>query len=173
MKRFMRGTVETANHESLMDNTLRLRSKKWHAYCNTFSQPQKRVSSSQLARCFFASLALLLTLLVSSAPLSVAADDRGTVGLVVRQLFAEKEPNHRGVLAVMHVVEDSPAAKAGIHCSDFITAINGVPVPGREFSDILNKDLKGPVGGTVRLTIARFDGSNRRSLLSARRCRRM
>jgi hypothetical protein len=33
--------------------------------------------------------------------LSVAADDRGTVGLVVRQLFSEKEPNHRGVLAVM------------------------------------------------------------------------
>src|SRR4029077_17963364 len=63
------------------------------------------------------------------------------------------------VLAGMHVVDDSPAAKAGIHCSDFIAAINGVPVPGREFSDILNKDLKGPVGGTVRLSIARFDGS--------------
>jgi hypothetical protein len=107
----------------------------------------------------FASLALFLTLLASSAPLAVSSDDRGTVGLVVRQLFAEKEPNHRGVLAVMHVVDDSPAAKAGVHCSDFITAVNGVPVPGREFSDILNKDLKGPVGGTVRLTIARFDGS--------------
>jgi PDZ domain len=113
----------------------------------------------QIVRCFFASLAVFLTFLVSSAPLRASADDRGTVGLVVRQLFSEKEPNHRGVLAVMHVVEDSPAAKAGIHCSDFITAINGVPVPGREFSDILNKDLKGPVGGTVRLTIARFDGS--------------
>ena len=107
----------------------------------------------------FASLALFLTLLASSAPLAASSDDRGTVGVVVRQLFAEKEPNHRGVLAVMHVVEDSPAAKAGVHCSDFITAVNGVPVPGREFSDILNKDLKGPVGGTVRLTIARFDGS--------------
>src|SRR4029077_18696717 len=63
------------------------------------------------------------------------------------------------VLAGMSVVDVSPAAKAGIHCSDFIAAVNGVPVPGREFSDIVNKDLKGPVGGTVRLTVARFDGT--------------
>jgi len=115
--------------------------------------------ASQVVRCFFASLAVFLTLLVSSAPLRASADDRGMVGMVVRQLFSEDQPNHRGVLAVMHVVEDSPAAKAGIHCSDFILAVNGVPVPGREFSDIVNKDINGPVGGTVRLTIARFDGS--------------
>ena len=167
MNRFMRGTVKTSNRESLMDNMLGLQSNKWHACCNRCSQQQKRLLNLITVRTHFktrnqpkfASLALFLTLLASSTPLSVAADDRGTVGLVVRQLFSEQEPNHRGVLAVMHVVEDSPAAKAGIHCSDFITAINGVPVPGREFSDILNKDLKGPVGGTVRLTIARFDGS--------------
>jgi hypothetical protein len=150
-----------------MDNMLRLRSEKRHAYCNRCSQPQRRFLNLITVRTYFmtriqpkfASLALFLTLLASSAPLPASPDDRGTVGLVVRQLFSEKEPNHRGVLAVMHVVEDSPAAKAGIHCSDFITAVNGVPVPGREFSDILNKDFKGPVGGAVRLTIARFDGS--------------
>jgi membrane-associated protease RseP (regulator of RpoE activity) len=117
------------------------------------------VFSSQIVRCFFASLALFLALLVSSASLRASADDRGTVGIVVRQLFSEMQPNYRGVLAIMHVVEDSPAAKAGIHCSDFIAAVNGVPVPGREFSDIVNKDINGPVGGTVRLTVARFDGS--------------
>jgi len=116
------------------------------------------VFSSQIVR-FFASLAVFLTLVVSSAPLRASADDRGMLGIVARQLFSESEPNHRGVLAVMHVVEDSPAAKAGIHCSDFILAVNGVPVPGREFSDIVNKDINGPVGGTVRLTVARFDGS--------------
>jgi PDZ domain-containing protein len=115
--------------------------------------------SSQVVRCFFASLAPFLTVLVSSAPLRASADDRGMVGIVVRQLFSEREPNHRGVLAVMHVVDDSPAAKVGIHCSDFIVAVNGVTVPGREFSDIVNKDINGPIGGTVRLTVARFDGS--------------
>ena len=115
--------------------------------------------SSQIVRCFFGSLALFLTLLVSSKPLRAAADDRGMVGIVPRQIFSETQPNHRGVLAVLHVVEDSPAAKAGIHCSDFILAVNGAPVPGREFSEIVNKDINGPVGGTVRLTVARFDGS--------------
>src|SRR4029077_12411097 len=117
------------------------------------------VFSSQIVRCFFASLAVFLTLLISSKPLRASADDRGMVGIVIRQIFSETQPNHRGVLAVMHVVEDSPAAKAGIHCSDFITAVNGTPVPGREFSEIMNKEISGPVGGTVRLTVARFDGS--------------
>ena len=117
------------------------------------------VFSSQIIRCFFAWLAVFLTLLVSSAPLRASADDRGTVGIFLRQLFSEKEPNHRGVLAVLHVFEDSPAAKAGIHSSDFIFAVNGVPVAGREFSKIMDKEIDGPVGGTVRLTVARFDGS--------------
>ena len=117
------------------------------------------VFSSQIVRCFFASLPVFLTLLVSSKPLRAAADDRGMVGIVIRQLFSENQPDHRGVLAVMHVVEDSPAAKAGIHCSDFILAVNGAPVPGREFSEIISKEFSGPVGGTVRLTVARFDGS--------------
>jgi hypothetical protein len=117
------------------------------------------VYSSQIVRCSFASLAVFLTLPVSSAPLRASADDRGTIGIVARQLFSENQPNHRGVLAVMHVVEDSPAAKAGIHCSDFIFAVNGAQVPGREFSGIMDKEINGPVGGTVRLSVARLDGS--------------
>src|SRR4029077_2224283 len=75
------------------------------------------VFSSQIVRCFFTSLAVFLTLLVSSASLRASADDRGTGGIVARQLFSENQPNPRGVLAVMHLVADSPAAKAGIHCS--------------------------------------------------------
>jgi hypothetical protein len=116
---------------------------------------------SPTARCRFAVLvvSLIPILLCFPAPGWAAADDRGSVGLYLRQLYDDQQPNHRGPLAVMHVVEDSPAAKAAIHCSDFIVAVNGVPVPGREFSDILNKDRHGPIGGTVRLTIARFDGS--------------
>ena len=118
-----------------------------------------RQSSSELARCLFPLLVVFVILL--SLPVSgrASADDPGTIGIVFRQLFDEANPSHRGPLAVMHVVEDLPAAKAGIHCSDFVLAVNGVPVPGREFSDILKKDLKGPVGSTVRLTIVRFDGS--------------
>lgn len=108
---------------------------------------------------FLASLVVALILLPFPVAGTVSANDRGMIGIVFRQLFDDAKPNHRGPLAVMHVMEDSPAAKAGIHCSDFVVAVNGVPVPGRDFSDIMNSDLQGPVGGTVRLTVARFDGS--------------
>jgi PDZ domain len=118
-----------------------------------------RQSSSKVAGCLFPLLTVSIILLFFPVRGGASPDDLGTLGIVFRQLFDEAKPNHRGPLAVMHVVEDLPAAKAGIHCSDFVVAVNGVPVPGREFSDILNKDLRGPVGGTVRLTIARFDGS--------------
>ncbi len=116
--------------------------------------------SARVVRCFLlTALAISITLVAFAAQWCVSADDAGTVGIVFRQIFAEAQPNHRGPLAVMHVDEDSPAAKAGIHCSDFVVAINGVPVPGREYSDIMKKDIQGPIGGTVRLTIARYDGS--------------
>jgi len=114
---------------------------------------------AQPVRHFLTALVAFIILLVLAAPGQAAADDRGTVGLYLFQLYDDQRPNHRGPLAVMHVVEDSPAAKAGIRCSDFVVAVNGVPVPGREFSDILNKDIHGPIGGTVRLMVARFDGS--------------
>lgn len=94
-----------------------------------------------------------------SAPQSARPDNSGTVGIVVRQLFSDSQPSHRGPLAVMHVFEDSPAAKAGIRCSDFIIAVNGVATPGRNINDILSKELTGTVGGTVRLTVLRYDSS--------------
>jgi PDZ domain len=115
--------------------------------------------SAQTFRRLFASLVLLFALLAAPAPRRASADDRGTIGIIFRQLFADAQPNHRGPLVVLQVAENSPAAKAGIHCSDFVIAVNGVPVPGREFSDILNKDIHGPMGGTVRLTVLRYDGS--------------
>jgi hypothetical protein len=118
-----------------------------------------KLFSAQIVRCFLASLTVSLIFLISPASGRASENEPGTIGIVVRQLYAESQPNHRGPLAVMHVFEDSPAAKAGIHCSDFIGAVNGVPTPAREFSDILEKDIAGPVGSTVRLTVFRFDGS--------------
>ena len=94
-----------------------------------------------------------------SAPQSARPDNSGTVGIVVRQLFSDSQPSHRGPLAVLHVFEDSPAAKAGIRCSDFIIAVNGVATPGRNINDIRSKELTGTVGATVRLTVLRYDSS--------------
>jgi hypothetical protein len=118
-----------------------------------------RLFSSQIAPCLLTLLAASLLSLACPAPERASTDEPGTVGIVLRQLFTTGQANHRGVLAVMHVFEDSPAAKAGIHCSDFILSVNGVPVPGRAISDIMDKEIDGPVGGAVRLTVARFDGS--------------
>ena len=101
----------------------------------------------------------LTILLLSAAAIGAPEAERGTIGIGVRQLFDERQPNHRGPLVVLRVVEDSPAAKAGIQCSDFVIAVNGTPVAGREFSEILKTDIQGPVGGTVRLTVLRRDGS--------------
>jgi len=117
------------------------------------------VPASRSLRGFLTSLVASLLLVAFVTPGRASADERGSVGLYLRQLYDDQQSNHRGPLAVMHVVEDSPAAKAGIHCSDFVVGVNGIAVPGREFSEILNNDLHGPVGGTVRLTVARFDGS--------------
>jgi hypothetical protein len=109
--------------------------------------------------CLAISLGVAVLLLTVPSVSRANTDARGTVGLVLRQIYDEQKPDHRGPLAVMHVIEDSTAAKAGIHCSDFIVAVNGVPTPGRSFSDILTQDFRGPVGGTVRVTVVRFDGS--------------
>lgn len=99
-------------------------------------------------------------LLLAPALLTHAADDnRGTVGIVVRQLYGDRQPNHRGPLAILHVEKASPADKAGIHCSDFIVAVNGVPVLGHALSDIMDNDIYGPIGGTVKLKILRYDAS--------------
>ena len=118
-----------------------------------------RLFSCQSVRYFLAAMAVSVTFLASPISWRSTADDLGTIGIVFRQLFSETQPNHRGPLAVMHVAEDSPAARAGVHCSDFVVAINGTAVAGRAFSDILQKDVYGPPGSTVRLTVARFDGS--------------
>ncbi len=119
-----------------------------------------RIFSLQSVRYFLVSLAVSFILLASPARWRASADDRGSIGIFFVQLYdPQKLLSHLGPLAVMHVVEDSPAAKAGIHCSDFVIAVNGVPVPGRDLSEILDKDIHGPIGGTVRLTVSRFDGT--------------
>lgn len=106
-----------------------------------------------------AAFVFALVLLPSPAVLRAAPDGRGTIGIRLRQLYADQQPGHRGPLVVLRVAEDSPAAKAGIQCSDFVIAVNGTPVPGRDFSEIMKNDIDGPIGGSVRLTILRYDGS--------------
>jgi hypothetical protein len=121
--------------------------------------PRRHVASLYYVAMVAAMMVLPSCAWPQSAPPSARLDNSGTVGIVVRQLFSDSQPNHRGPLAVMHVFEGSPAAKAGIRCSDFIIAVNGVATPGRDINDIRSKELTGSVGSTVRLTLLRYDGS--------------
>jgi hypothetical protein len=86
-------------------------------------------------------------------------DDPGMLGLFFEQIYSESRADHRGPLAVMYVMENSPAAQAGVHCSDVVTAINGVPVAGRILPDIMRHEIRGPVGGTVRFTVVHVNGT--------------
>ena len=120
---------------------------------------QTRGNSSPTRRCLLSFIAIISLCFVFPASQRAFADDRGTIGIVIQQIYDPQTPDHRGPLAVMHVEEDSPAAKAGIHCSDFILSVNGGSTLGNDGTDILRNQLRGPIGGTVHLSIARFDGS--------------
>ena len=105
-------------------------------------------------------LAASLILPASPTPGRASGDDRGTVGIYFAQLFDDDlRPSHRGPLVVLRVVEGSAAAKAGIQSGDFVVAVNGTPVQGREFPELLRKEIHGPIGATLRLTVVRYDGS--------------
>jgi hypothetical protein len=120
---------------------------------NALGSPRRSVRRT------LAALVFAVVLLPSPVVLQAAPDGRGTIGIRLRQLYTDQQPSHRGPLVVLRVTEGSPAAKAGIQCSDFVIAVNGTPVPGRDFSEIMKSDIDGPIGGSVRLTILRYDGT--------------
>ena len=59
-----------------------------------------------------------------------------------------------GVVKVISPMDDSPASRAGVQAGDYITAVNGESVLGMSVSDAV-KQMRGRVGETVTLTIAR------------------
>ncbi|HEX5776877.1 MAG TPA: PDZ domain-containing protein, partial [Caulobacteraceae bacterium] len=59
-----------------------------------------------------------------------------------------------GVVKVISPMDDTPATRAGIQAGDYITAVNGESVLGMPVSEAV-KQMRGPVGESVTLTIAR------------------
>jgi len=59
-----------------------------------------------------------------------------------------------GVIKVISPIDGTPAEKAGIKPGDYITAVNGQSVLGLTVNDAV-KQMRGKVGETVMLTIAR------------------
>jgi carboxyl-terminal processing protease len=59
-----------------------------------------------------------------------------------------------GVIKVISPMDGTPADKAGIKAGDYITSVNGDSVLGLSVNDAV-KQMRGPAGETVTLTIAR------------------
>lgn len=82
------------------------------------------------------------------------AAEPGTIGLGFAQLYVDAQANKRGPLVVLQVADGLPGDKAGIKRGDLVVAIDGADVAGRELPDIMKTSIRGPVGGTVRLTVS-------------------
>ncbi|HEV7158294.1 MAG TPA: S41 family peptidase [Caulobacteraceae bacterium] len=76
-------------------------------------------------------------------------DTRGEYGGLGLEITSED-----GVVKVISPIDGTPAAKAGIKPGDFITAVNGQTVLGLSVTDAV-KQMRGKIGETVTLTIAR------------------
>ncbi|MEO0754418.1 MAG: S41 family peptidase [Pseudomonadota bacterium] len=59
-----------------------------------------------------------------------------------------------GFLKIVSPMDDSPASRARLQSGDLITAVDGSPVIGQSVSDAV-KDIRGPVGTDIVLTIMR------------------
>lgn len=66
------------------------------------------------------------------------------------------------------VEPESAAAAAGIRIGDIVVSVNGSPIEGRDGSEIVRKDFKGPIGDAVRLSVAKLDG-NRSEIVVTRK----
>ncbi len=64
-------------------------------------------------------------------------------------------PTSTGELAVLAVIGDSPAEKAGIKPGDLIIAVDGYPLRGSDFTEVVQERLWGPVGSASTLTFLR------------------
>jgi hypothetical protein len=95
-----------------------------------------------------------------------AAEELGTVGIGAVQLYTDAQPNKRGVLMVRRVAPGSAAGDAGIRLGDIIISVNGSAIEGRDSNQVAQNDFRGPVGGAVRMKIARLDGSQSEIVLT-------
>ena len=100
-----------------------------------------------------ASVVLLTFLICVSA--AYAQKEDGGLGVMIGQLYDPSSDSKKGEVVILHVVEGTPAHARGLKAGDFITHINGTPTTRKNLEDIALKELRGPVGTPVRLTIER------------------
>lgn len=90
-----------------------------------------------------------------------AAQEPGTTGLRLIQLYDDTQANKRGNLVVVDVWARTPGAAAGVQKGDVVLAIDGSPVVGKDALAAFKSELRGPAGGKVRLSLVRVAEDNR------------
>lgn len=98
-------------------------------------------------------LCICLWLIFAGAQQEAAAQDQKNRELVGVGL--QVVPTAKGELVVLAVVEGSSAAEMGVQPGDLIIAVDGFPLHGSEFAEIVKSYLWGPVGSSARLTLLR------------------
>lgn len=98
-------------------------------------------------------LSICLWLFVAGAQQEAVAQEQKNPGLVGVGL--QVVPTSKGELVVLAVVEDSSAAEMGVQTGDLIIAVDGFPLHGSDFAEIVKRYLWGPVGSSARLTLLR------------------
>lgn len=114
-------------------------------------------------------MALLLMAAFGVPALPVMAQEEGTLGMTVQQLYSPRNASHRGNLVVLDVQAKYPAAEAGLHPGDVITEINGKPVMDRDLMEMRARELGGPAGGTVKLKVGSVSAGEPREVTLTRR----
>jgi hypothetical protein len=120
----------------------------------------------------FDSMTKLIALAITSGalvitPHSTLASEPGTIGLAVNQLYNDQQPTKRGALIVRQVDSNSAAADAGIQAGDLILATAGKRVLNSDLNEV-TKQLAGPVGSSIELSIVQADGNPKKLTLTRR-----
>ncbi|MEZ2348523.1 PDZ domain-containing protein [Terriglobus sp. RCC_193] len=87
--------------------------------------------------------------------IAVLAQEPGTLGISVLQLYGEGQQNKRGVLILRAVEPGTAAADAGLTAGDIIVSVNGTSAEGHDAGELGRAGLSGVAGDTVRLTVAK------------------
>ncbi|HUE01191.1 MAG TPA: PDZ domain-containing protein [Bryobacteraceae bacterium] len=85
----------------------------------------------------------------------LAAGQNGTVGLSALPVYNDSQPDKQGPAVVVDVIENTPAAQAGICNGDLIVAIDGKDADAKGLA-MLQASLTGPLGGHLELTLLRL-----------------
>jgi len=86
------------------------------------------------------------------------AQEPGTLGFSVVELYNDQQPNKRGVLMVRVVDKGSSAEDAGIGVGDVIVSVNGTATEGHDGDELGRAGLSGVAGESVRLMVVKGHG---------------